>query len=110
MNLTRIIEETGKRVRLGKIPADRLTNAEVKAVLETAIEVLKAGLLAEGRVEIQDFAVIEVKSSLVKSTKLHIYTAQGQKIIPRQEIRIRWIIRPSRFLKKTVKQHISEKS
>jgi nucleoid DNA-binding protein len=86
MNLTHIIEATGKRVRRGKLPANRLTNAEIKEVLETAIEVLKEGLIREGRVEIQGFAVLEVRTVTIQT---------GELFTKRQ----RWVFRPSRQLR-----------
>lgn len=44
MNLTQIIEETGKRIRIGKSHADKLTNAEIKEVIEIALNVVEQGL------------------------------------------------------------------
>ena len=63
MNLTKIIEATGRRVRAGKMPAEKLTNADIKEILDAAITVMKQALLEEGRIEIQDFLVLEVRSS-----------------------------------------------
>lgn len=90
MNLSKIIEETGKRVRAGKLPADKLTNAEIKEVLETAIEIMKEALMDEQRIEIQGFAVIEVKRSKVKQVMLNGKVTSGE--------RKRWVIRGSREL------------
>jgi nucleoid DNA-binding protein len=87
MNLTKIIEETGRRIRAGKMPAEKLTNADVKEVLEAAIEVMKQALIEEERIEIQDFAVIEVKRTAVKPTKLNGKVTRGE--------RKRWVIKPS---------------
>jgi nucleoid DNA-binding protein len=87
MNLTQIIAETGRRVRLGKLPADKLTNAEVKAVLETAIAVMSEGLQSDGRIEIQGFAVIERKVTAVKPTVFRGKVRTGE--------RVRWMIRLS---------------
>jgi nucleoid DNA-binding protein len=98
MNLTRIIEETGKRVRLGKIPADRLTNAEVKTVLETAIEVLREGLIQEGRVEIQDFAVLELRTQTIRPSGVLQPVGQGRQPLL-TTTRQRWLFRPSRPLR-----------
>jgi nucleoid DNA-binding protein len=92
MNLTQIIEATGKRIRHGKLPADRLTNAEVKTVLETAIEVLKEGLLKEGRVEIQGFAVLEVRMEILRTNET-------------TTTRHRWRLRPARTLKNQLQSH-----
>ena len=91
MNLTKIIEETGRRIRVGKMPSEKLTNADVKEVLETAVEVMKQALLEEGRIEIQNFAVIEVQRTKVKPIELNGYITRGE--------RIRWVIRPSQHLK-----------
>jgi nucleoid DNA-binding protein len=91
MNLTKIIEETGRRIRAGKMPAEKLTNADVKEILEMAVEVMKQTLLEEGRIEIQNFAVIEVKRTKVKPSQINGYT--------RKEERVRWLIRVSQQLK-----------
>lgn len=93
MNLTKIIEETGRRIRAGKMPTEKLTNADVKEVLEAAVEVMKQGLLEEGRIEIQNFAVIEVKCTTVKPTKLNGKLTRGE--------RKRWVIRLSDNLEST---------
>jgi nucleoid DNA-binding protein len=98
MNLTQIIEATGKRVRLGKLPADRLTNAEVKEVLETALEVLKAGLIVEGRVELQDFAVLEVRTVTIQPGGVLQPAGQGRQPLA-TTTRQRWLFRPSRALR-----------
>jgi nucleoid DNA-binding protein len=90
MNLTDIIVETGRRVRRGKMPADKLSNAEVKAVLEAALAVMSEALLTEGRIEIQGFAVIERKITAVKASVF-----RGK---VRKTERVRWIFRPSRVL------------
>jgi nucleoid DNA-binding protein len=95
MNLTKIIEETGRRIRAGKMPAEKLTNADVKEVLETAVEVMKQALLDEGRIEIQGFFVIEIKQSSVKPTTLRGKVTKSK--------RIRWIIKPSKFIQTLIK-------
>jgi len=82
MNLTQIIAETGRRVRLGKSPRDKLSNEQVKQVLEVAMEVMREGLHDEGRVEVQGFLVIErvttpVKSSLFATDELHPWRAHA---------------------------------
>ncbi len=101
MNLTKIIEETGRRIRAGKMPAEKLTNADVKEVLETAVEVMKQALLEDGRIEIQGFAVIEVKRTAVKPSTLT--TLSGQvKQLPKE--RIRWVIRPNATLRRATKR------
>jgi nucleoid DNA-binding protein len=87
MNLTRIIEKSGQRLRMGKPPSERLTNAQVKQVLETAIQVMQEALRDEGRIEIQGFAVIEVKRTSIKPTKLNGKMTRGE--------RTRWVIRVS---------------
>jgi nucleoid DNA-binding protein len=87
MNLTKIIEETGRRIRAGKMPAEKLTNADVKEVLETAIEVMKDALILEERIEIQDFVVIEAKRTAVKPTAFNGKLTRGE--------RRRWVIRLS---------------
>ncbi len=92
MNLTKIIEETGRRIRAGKMPSEKLTNAEVKEVLEAAIEVMKQALIEEERIEIQGFAVIEIKRSEVKQTVLNGKQTSGK--------RRRWVIKPSKSLHK----------
>ena len=101
MNLTQIIEETGKRIRLGKRHADKLTNVEIKEVLETALAVLQEGLVREGRVEIQDFAVLEVVVTSVKT---------GGQLAPfggttpvRAGERRRWLFRPAQALREAAK-------
>jgi nucleoid DNA-binding protein len=88
MNLTKIIEETGRRIRAGKMPAEKLTNADVKEVLEAAIAVMKQALIEEERIEIQGFAVIEMKRTPVKPTVLNGKITKGE--------RVRWIFRASR--------------
>jgi nucleoid DNA-binding protein len=91
MNLTKIIEETGRRIRAGKMPADKLTNADVKEILEMAVEVMKQALLNEGRIEIQGFVVIEVRRTPVKPSQLNGTMRKGE--------RVSWVIRPSQRLK-----------
>ena len=88
MNLTQIIRETGRRVRRGKLPQQKLTNEEVKAVLEAAIEVMREGLQTEGRVEIQDFAVIERVTTPAQPVKFNGRLTRGE--------RTRWVIRMSK--------------
>jgi nucleoid DNA-binding protein len=103
MNLTQIIEETGKRIRLGKRQTDKLTNVEIKEVLDTALVVLQDGLVREGRIEIQGFAVLEVITSLVKA-KGELKSVTGQAHLnPR--LRRRWIFRPSQRLRDALKQN-----
>src|SRR5262245_8285956 len=94
MNLTRLIEETGKRIRPGKPAGDGLTNAEIKEVLEIAIEVLKGTLIEEGRVEIQHFAVIEVRRIPVRSGTVQPAGRGAQRVI--------WLIRPAQALRRAV--------
>jgi len=66
MNLTQLIARTGQKLREGKPPSERLTNAEVKAVLEMAIGIMREALHDEGRLEIQGFLVIERTETTVK--------------------------------------------
>ncbi len=68
MNLTQMIEETGRRVRHGKVRTEHLSNAQVKLILETAMQVMHEALKDEGRIEIQNFLVIERKITPVKPT------------------------------------------
>jgi len=98
MNLTQIIEETGKRIRLGKRHADKLTNVEIKEVLDIALVVLQEGLVREGRVEIQDFAVIEVVVTPVK-TGGHLTSFGSPTSMHMAGLRRRWIFRPARRLR-----------
>jgi nucleoid DNA-binding protein len=102
MNLTKIIEETGRRMRAGKMPSEKLTNADVKEVLETAIEVMKQALIEEERIEIQGFAVIEVKRTAIRNPKT-LTTLDGEmRQLPAE--RIRWIIRPNATLRGQAKR------
>ena len=87
MNLTQIIAETGRRIRRGKSPKKKLTNEQVKVVLETAVGVMREGLYDEGRVEIQGFAVIERVTTKVKPVRLNGRLTRGE--------RTRWVIRMS---------------
>ena len=87
MNLTQIIAETGRRVRRGKTPQKKLTNAQIKEVLETAVEVMREGLHDEGRVEIQNFATIKRVTTKVKRVRLNGKLTRGE--------RTRWVIRMS---------------
>lgn len=108
MNLTRMIEETGKRVRQGKIYSERLTNADVKLVLETAVEVMKAALIEEGRIEIQNFAVLEVVRIAVQNPNhLRAKLRQGDNLttVERQvtTTRIRWLFKPSKIFRQQLK-------
>jgi nucleoid DNA-binding protein len=97
MNLTKLIEATGRRVRLGKRSAAKLTNAEVKEVLETAIEILKEALIQEGRVEIQHFAVIEIKRKQVKPSSNRVSTPRDDPAVYAE--RTYWRFHPSTSLK-----------
>jgi nucleoid DNA-binding protein len=103
MNLTEIIAATGQRIRFGKLPAERLTNAEVKAVLETALEVLQEGLLTEGRVEIQDFAVLELRTQSIQPGGVLQSVGQGAHPLL-TTTRQRWLLRPSRQLRAAARQ------
>ncbi len=85
MNLTQIIAETGRRVRLGKSPRDKLSNEQVKQVLEAAMEVMREGLHDEGRVEVQGFLVIERITTPVKSSLFNGKPTRGE--------RTRWVVR-----------------
>lgn len=98
MNLTQIIEETGKRIRLGKRQADKLTNVEIKHVLDTALGILQEGLVREGRVEIQDFAVLEIVVTPVKTGgQLSPFgSATTDRAVG---IRRRWLFRPAKALR-----------
>ena len=102
MNLTQIIEETGKRIRLGKRHADKLTNIEIKAVLETALAVLQEGLVREGRVEIQDFAVLEMREAQVK-TGGYLKPFGGATTVRAVGVRRRWLFRPAQALREAAK-------
>ena len=99
MNLTQIIEETGKRIRLGKRHADKLTNVEIKEVLDIALAVLQEGLVEEGRVEIQDFAVLEI---VVKPVKIGGQLAPfgGSTTVRAVGMRRRWLFRPAQALRR----------
>lgn len=99
MNLTQIIEETGKRIRLGKRQADKLTNVEIKQVLDIALDVLQEGLLQEGRVEIQDFAVLEIVTTPVK-TGGQLTPFGGTTPVRAVGMRRRWLFRPAQVLRK----------
>jgi len=66
MNLTQLIARTGQKLGEGKPPSEYLTNAEVKAVLETTIGIMREAVHEEGRLEIQGFLVIERTETLVK--------------------------------------------
>ena len=87
MNLTQVIQETGRRVRRGKMPAEKPTNTEIKQVLETALAVMCAGVHADGRLEIQNVAVIERVTTPVKRVRLNGQLTRGE--------RTRWLIRVS---------------
>lgn len=103
MNLTQIIEETGKRIRLGKRHADKLTNVEIKEVLDTALAVLQEGLVHEGRVEIQDFAVLEVIVTPVK-TGGQLAPFGGTTSVQAVGMRRRWLFRPSQSLRQVAER------
>jgi nucleoid DNA-binding protein len=103
MNLTRIIEETGKRVRLGKIPADRLIHAQIKEVLETALTVIQTALLTEGRVEMQDFAVLELRNQVIQPGGVLQPVGQGTHPLL-TTTRQRWLFRPSRKLRERARR------
>ena len=100
MNLTQIIAETGKRVRLGKTRDDQLTNAQIKQVLDTAVEIMKEGLIDEERIEIQDFAVLEVVRSPVKNPNT-LTTFDGD-VLKMPSERVRWVMRPGKKLRQKV--------
>ena len=92
MNLTQIIEQTGKRLRMGKPPTERLTNAQVKEVLEAALDIMKQALKDEGRIEIQGFLVIERTETPVKAGgKLKPFGAET--MTPTGTIRRGWRVR-----------------
>lgn len=102
MNLTQIIAETGKRVRLGKTRDDQLTNAQIKQVLDTAVEIMKEGLIDEGRIEVQDFAVFEVIRSQVENPNT-LTTFDGDAVKMPAE-RVRWVFKPSKAFRLRVKR------
>ena len=85
MNLTQIIAETGRRVRLGKSPRHKLSNEQVKEVLELAMEVMREGLHDEGRIEVQGFLVIERITTKVKPSLFNGKRTRGE--------RTRWVVR-----------------
>lgn len=110
MNLTKIIEQTGRRIRAGKMPAEKLTNADVKEVLEAAVEVMKEALIVEGRIEIQNFAVIEARKIVLKKTSnLLAQVRYGDSLtLEKREtsaIRIRWFFRPNNKLRNALKKN-----
>ena len=78
MNLTQMIAETGRRVRRGKFPQQKLTNEQVKQVLEVAMEVMREGLHDEGRVEVQGFLVIERVTTPVKPSLFNGERTRGE--------------------------------
>jgi nucleoid DNA-binding protein len=92
MNLTQLITRTGQKLREGKPPSERLTNAEVKAVLETAIGIMREALHEEGRLEIQGFLVIERTETPVKpggTLKPYGSAPTGRKATVRRGWRVR---------------------
>ena len=109
MNLTQIIEETGKRIRLGKRHADKLTNVEIKEVLDIALAVLQEGLVQEGRVEIQDFAVLEVVTTRVK-TGGQLTPFGGTTPVRVASMRRRWLFHPAQALRQALRQAASGKT
>ena len=104
MNLTQIIEETGKRIRLGKRNADKLTNVEIKEILDIVLAVLQEGLVRDGRVEIQDFAVLEVVVTPVKPGG-QLASFGGISPARMAGVRQRWLFRPSQKLRDASKQN-----
>jgi nucleoid DNA-binding protein len=104
MNFSRIIEITGQRLRLGKVYSERLSNAQIKEVLEMAIQVMEEALIEEGRIEIQGFAVIEVIRTDVKQSKQ--FTQFDGKTIQLPQQRIRWLFRPNKILRSKVKKTV----
>jgi nucleoid DNA-binding protein len=107
MNLTQIIEETGKRVRLGKRHTEKMSNVQIKEVLDVALAVLQEGLVREGRIEIQGFAVIEVVMVSVKAGgQLKPFGgATSQKV--RSAIRRRWLFRPAQALRRAARSKMT---
>jgi nucleoid DNA-binding protein len=89
MNFTQLTQETGKRLRAGKMPKHKLTNLQVREVLEVAIQIMKETLDKAERIEIERFAVIEVHIITIKPS-LSPLTGQP---LPTQ--RIRWVIKRS---------------
>lgn len=87
MNLTQVVSETGRRVRRGRLPADRLSNAQVKQVLETAFAVMGEALQTEGRVEVQGRFVVERVVTAVKQVRLNGRLTSGKRT--RYVLRIR---------------------
>lgn len=109
MNLSRIIEITGQRLRIGKVYRERLSNAQVKQVLEMAVQVMEEGLIEEGRIEIQGFAVFEVKQITVKNPRNLFPKMNSDKNTRLQNsqtaiARTRWLFKPSQKLRDAVKR------
>ncbi|GEM_PF-2386035 len=103
MNLTQIIEETGKRIRLGKRHAEKLTNAEIKEVLEIALKVATQGFQQDRRIEIQDFGVLEIIEREVKVGG-RLTPFGSQEPIQGAKRRRRWVFRPARRLREALEQ------
>lgn len=101
MNLTQIIEETGKRIRLGKRHAEKLTNAEIKEVLEIALSVVGQGLQQDRRIEIQDFGVLEITETEVR-TGGRLTPFGKNESIQVSNHRSRWVFRPARRLRQAL--------
>jgi hypothetical protein len=76
------------------LSVEKLTNPDIKEILETAVEVMKQALLEEGHNEIQNVAVIEVKRTQVKPIILNGRSTKGE--------RIRWIIKSSHSIKRNM--------
>jgi nucleoid DNA-binding protein len=108
MNLSRIIEITGQRLRIGKVYSERLSNAQIKEVLEMAVQVIEEALINEGRIEIQGFAVIEVIQITTKNPRNLFPKANSDKNTSLQNsqtriARTRWLFKPSQKLRAALK-------
>jgi nucleoid DNA-binding protein len=103
MNLTQIIEETGKRIRLGKRHTEKLTNSEIKEVLEIALNVVEKGFQQDKRIEIQDFGVLEISEREVKVGG-RLTPFGSKEPIQGANHRRRWVFRPARRLREALEQ------
>lgn len=110
MNLSRIIEITGQRLRIGKVYSERLSNAQIKEVLEMVVQVMEEALMEEGRIEIQGFAVLEVKQFTVKNPRNLFPKMNSDKNTSLQNsqttiARTRWLFKPSQKLRDELKRN-----
>ena len=80
LNKQKMVREIGQRTRL--------TNREVQAVVEALVDVWTEELVADGRIELQNFLVLEVKTIYRGEQSGMLTSGKAPNVIRRVNLRV----------------------